>query len=156
LKAITTARCIAKKEARPAAKVAGALNPFMDCSEIEGLSGDLHEDTRGAVFAVMGDAYRREGNMELAAKWYRRASQISAGDHVPVYAHLVCKHQLAEFYEDVLRIHRDHQRRWQAKPRMTRFVRRLGMWANRETREIVRREKRDLEFLRSQVMPQAA
>jgi hypothetical protein len=156
LKAIATAKHLVKKDAHPAAKVAGVINPYMGCTEVEGASGLEHEDIRGSVFAVMGDAYRREGNLELAVKWYRRASQISAGDHVPIYAHLVCKHQLSEFYDDVLTILRDHQRRWEQKPAHVRFFVRLGMWLSREGRELLRGKRQNLEFLQQHTLPKAA
>ena len=155
-KALATARRCVKKEQRPAAKVAAVLNPFMACTEVDGATGLEHEDLRGGVFSVMGDAYRREGNVELAAKWYRRACQLSAGDHVPIYMHIVCKHQLAEFYEDVLRILRDHNRRCEQKPAHVRFFLWLGMCLSREGRELRRSKKYNLEFLQKQTLPKAA
>jgi predicted Zn-dependent protease len=155
-KALDTARRLLKKSPQPAAQVAAALNPYVGCTEIEGVSGRLHEDMRSAIFALMADAYRREEKIELAAKWYRRASQLSPGDHALVYAHMVCKHQLTEFYDDARTIIRDHSRRWKEKSLFTRFVLRLGMWANRETREIARNEKLDHEFLRQNTVAEAA
>jgi hypothetical protein len=156
LKALVTARHLIKKDPHPAAKVAAVVNPYMGCTEVEGASGLEHEDIRGAVFAVMADAYRREGNVELAVKWYRRASQISAGDHVPIYAHMVCKHQLSEFYEELLTVLRDHERRWEQQPAYVRFFLRLGMWLSREGRELLRSKKNNLEFLQKHTLPKAA
>ena len=147
-KALDKARRLLKKGAQPAAQVAAVLNPYMGCTELDGVSGRLHEDMRSAVFALMGDAYRLEGNVELAAKWYRRASQLSPGEHALVYAHMVCKHQLADFYQDAQIIARDYYRRWKERSLITRFFLRLGMWMNSETREVLRSEKRDHEFLR--------
>jgi hypothetical protein len=155
-RALATARRLLKKSPQPAAQVAVALNPYVGCTEIEGVSGRLHEDMRSAIFALMAEAYRREEKIELAAKWYRRASQLSPGDHALVYAHMVCNHQLTEFYQDAQTIVRDHYRRWKEKSLITRSFLRLGMWLNRETREIARSEKRDHEFLRQNTVAEAA
>lgn len=155
-RALLTAKGLLRKDRKPAAKVASVLNPYMQCSEVEGVIGQVSDDMRSSVFAVMGDAYRREGNLELAARWYRRASQISAADHAAIYAHIVARHQLAQFYEDALRTIEEHQRRWHAKPLSERFFLRLGMWLDGERRVAARRTKRDLEFLRQHAVPQAA
>jgi hypothetical protein len=146
-KALRAAGRLVKSHAQPAEKVAAILSPYMGCTEIQGLSGRVHEDVRSAIFATMGDAYRREQKVELAAKWYRRASAVSSGHHATVYAHMVCKHQLSEFYEDALTILQDHQRGWQLKPAITRFLLRVKMWFNAEQRELMRSEKQDLQFL---------
>ena len=111
---------------------------------------------RSSIFATMGDAYRREGNVELAAKWYRRASLISSGGHASVFAYMVCKHKLTDFYNDALTTLEAHQRRWQAKPMLTRIVLRIRIWARQESREIARTEKHALEFLRQNAMAKAA
>ena len=155
-KALVAANRLLNTAVSPAAKVAAVLNPYMDCKEVEGASGQLHEDIRSGIFAVMGDAYRREGNVDLAAKWYRRASLISPGGHAPIYAHLVCKHQLAEFYDDALRTLQEHQRRWRAKPIILRFLLQVRAWADRQGREIARSEKDDLQFLLQHVVSKAA
>ena len=155
-KALVAAERALKAEARPAAKVAGVLNPYMGCTEIEGSSGEEHEYLRSAIFATMGDAYRREGNVELAAKWYRRASQLSTGGHARVYADIVCKHQLAEFYEDAFKVLHDDRLRWAAKPFGTRVARWIRTWTNAEKRQIARNEKRNLEFLQQHAVAKAA
>src|SRR5688572_10076798 len=101
-RALLTARRLLKGPPCPAAKVAEVLNPYMDCTEITGTSGQQHDDMRSSIFALMGDAYRREENVQLAAQWYRRASAISSGGHATVFAYMVCKNQLADFYNDAL------------------------------------------------------
>ena len=140
----------------PAVRIAEVLNPYMDCTEVAGVSGQLHEDIRSSIFALMGDAYRRDGNVQLAAQWYRRASAISPGGHAATFAHMVCKHQLADFYNDALAALEQHQHRWRAKSIMTRILLRLRMWAKRESREIARSEKGDTEFLRQHALPKPA
>lgn len=155
-KALLAANRLLKRDVRPVAKVAAVLNRYMDCTEIEGVSGQPQADIKSAIFAVMGDAYRREGNVELAAKWYRRASLISPGVHAAIYAHLVCKNQLAEFYDDALRTLHEHQGRWLAKPVLSRFLLRALAWTNPEAREIARSEKRDLAFLLQHALAKAA
>lgn len=147
VKALATAQRALKTEERPAAKVASVLNPYMNCSEIEGSSGEEHEELRSAIFATLGDAYRCEGNVQLAAKWYRRASQLSTGCHARIYAYVVCKHQLAEFYDDALKVLQDDQRRWAAKPFGTRFRRWVRSWTNADERQVARAEKTNLQFL---------
>jgi len=157
VKALATARRALKTEERPAAKVAGVLNPYMACSEIEGSSGEEHEDLRSGIFATLGDAYRQEGNVELAAKWYRRASQLSTGCHAGVYAHIVCRQQLSEFYGDALKVLEDDQRRWAAKAFPTRFFHWIRTWTDSDARQLARARKRNLEFLRQHATaPQAA
>jgi hypothetical protein len=156
LNALLAARRLVKREARPAANVAALLNPIMGCTEIEGISGRPHEEMRSSIFAAMGDAYRCEGNVELAARWYRRASQLFPGAHARVYAHIVCKHQLAEFYQDALKVLDDYHREWLSKPLRTRCMLRLGMWLDREERAISRAQKQDLDFLRQHAVAQAA
>lgn len=111
---------------------------------------------RSSIFALMGDAYRREENVQLAAQWYRRASAISPGGHAIAFAYMVCKHQLADFYNDALATLEAHQRRWLAKPMMRRILLRIGMWAGREGRDLARSEKHALEFLRQHAMAKAA
>ena len=131
----------------------------MDCTEIGGVTGQLHDDMRSSIFAVMGDAYRREGNVQLAVQWYRRASVISSGGHATVFAHMVCNHQLADFYGDALATLEEHRRRWLAKPLRVRFLLRVVAGCRRgdpEAREIVRREKSYLEFLRQHALAKAA
>jgi hypothetical protein len=155
-KALVAAERALKTQPRPAAAVAGALNPYMGCTQIEGATGELHEDLRSAIFSTLGDAYRHEGNMELAAKWYRRASQLSTGRHARVYAWIVCKHQLAEFYNEALKVLEDDQRRWATKPLLTRFSRWVRTWSNADTRLMARSEKQTLEFLRQHAVAQAA
>jgi len=155
-RALLTARRLLKGPACPAAKVAEVLNQYMDCTEITGTSGQQHDDMRSSIFALMGDAYRRDGNMQLAAQWYRRASAISPGCHACVFAHMVCKHQLADFYNDALATLEQHQRRWLAKPMMRRILLRIGMWAKRDSRDLARSEKHALEFLRQHAMAKAA
>ena len=111
---------------------------------------------RSSIFALMGDAYRRDGNVQLAAQWYRRASAISPGGHAVVFAYMVCKQQLVDFYNDALATLEQHQRRWLAKPIMTRILLRIGMWARRDGRDLARSEKHALEFLRQNAMAKAA
>ena len=111
---------------------------------------------RSAIFATMGDAYRREGNVDLAAKWYRRASQLSTGGHAGVYAHIVCQHQLAEFYEDALKVLQDDQGRWAVRPFRARFFHWVRTWADSERREIARGKKANLEFLQQHAVSKAA
>ena len=154
--ALLAARRVIKREARPAAGVAAALNSVMACTEIEGVTGRPHEELRSIIFAVMGDAYRAEGNVELAAKWYRRASQLFPGDHARVYAHVVCQHQLTDFYQDALKVLEDYHREWLTKPFSTRFGLRLKRLLNREERAITRAAQQDLDFLRQHSVAQAA
>jgi hypothetical protein len=155
-KALLAARRLLEETVQPVAKVAVVLNPYMDCTEVQGATGPLQEDLRSAIFAVMGEAYRRENNVALAAKWYRRASQIFPGGHAPAYAHMVCEHQLAEFYDDALRTLQEHQRRRRAKPFIMRFVLQVRSWTNRQLREIAHTEKQDLQFLLEHVVSKAA
>jgi hypothetical protein len=146
-KALLAANRLLQETERPAAKIAALLNPYLTCTEIEGATGQLHEDIRSGIFGVMGDAYRHEENVELAARWYRRASQISPGGHATNYAHIVCKHQLAEFYPDALKTLQEHQRRRLAKPIILRFVLCIWRWVSSERRKIARSERHDLKFL---------
>jgi len=135
---------------RPAIEVVRILEPFFDCTEVDGLSGQSHEDTRSMIFALVGDAYRREGSVHEAGAWYRRASNISSGGHATIYAHLVCKNQLSDYYDDALTTLREHQRRWRAKPVVWRLLSRLvawRMWADPEGRVIARSESQNLRFL---------
>ena len=155
-KALVAAERVLQEDPRPAARVAGVVNPYMNCTEVEGANGEEHEDLRSAIFAALGDAYRCEGNVELAAKWYRRASQLSTGRHARVYAYIVCKHQLAEFYGDALKVLQDDQLRWATKPLRARFIRWVRAWTNAQKREIERSEKRNLQFLRQNVVSKAA
>ncbi|HKQ36540.1 MAG TPA: hypothetical protein VJ063_00600, partial [Verrucomicrobiae bacterium] len=124
---------------------------------IEGSSGEEHEELRSAIFATLGDAYRCEGNVGLAAKWYRRASQLSTGLHARVYAYVVCKHQLAEFYEDALKVLQDDQRRWAAKPFGTRLRRWIHTVTHADERQVAKSEKGNLQFLQQHTptQPQA-
>jgi hypothetical protein len=131
----------------------------MDCTEIGGASGQLHDDMRSSIFARMGDAYRREGNVQMAAQWYRRASRISPGDHASAYAHMVSKHELADFYSDALETLEAHRRRWMTKPMILRFLLRIvswRKWSDPEGREIACGVKRSLKFLREHAMAKAA
>ena len=155
-KALALAQRALKTEERPAARVAGVLNPYMDCSEIDGVGGEEHENMRSAIFATMGDAYRAEWNVQLAAKWYRRASQLSTGGHAGVYAHIVCQHQLVEFYEDALKVLQDDEGRWAARSLRARFFHWVRTWTNAEKRGIARAKKSNLEFLRQHAVSQAA
>jgi len=158
-KALLTASRLLKGRVHPAARIAEVLNPYMDCTEVGGVSGQLQDDIRSSIFGLMGDAYRREGNVQLAAQWYRRASLISCGGHATVFAHMVCNHQLADFYGDALASLEQHRRRWLAKPMMVRILLRVVAWCRRgdpEAREIVRREKAYLEFLRQHALAKAA
>jgi hypothetical protein len=158
VKALQTVQGLLKGPVRPAARIAEVLSPYMDCTEVGGVDGQLQVDIRSSIFARMGDAYRREGNAQLAAQWYRRASAISPGDHAVTYAHTVCKHELADFYSDALATLEEHRRRWLAKPIMVRFMRRIvpRKWTDPEGREIVSSEKRNLEFLRQRAFKKAA
>jgi hypothetical protein len=155
-KALVKAGRLLKGPVLPAARVAEVLNPFMDCTEVSGITGQEHDDMRSSIFALMGDAYRREENAQLAANWYRRASSISSGAHANVYAQLVCKHQLTDFYNDALTALEEHRRRWLAKPLMTRCFLRIAAWRSAEGRELARREKYHLEFLRQNALAKAA
>jgi hypothetical protein len=134
----------------PAAEIAQVLSPYMDCTEITGAAGQAHDDMRSSIFGLMGDAYRRENNVQLAAQWYRRASLISPGSHAPAYAHMVREHQLADFYSDALTTLEAHQRRRLAKPVLTRLLRRFVASRKEDL------EKGDLEFLRQHAVPKAA
>lgn len=138
------------------ARVAAALSRYMDCTDITGLSGREHEDLRSQIFSVMADAYRCEDNVQLALKWYRRASSISSSGFAPVFARLVCQHQAAEFYDDALRMLEEHVTRWYEKPLYRRLFLRLRGWFNRESRDLFRSEKNDLEFLRQHAVAKAA
>lgn len=150
------ARRLLRGPVRPAARIAEVLHPYMDCTEVGGVSGQLHDDMRSSIFALMGDAYRREGNAQLAAHWYRRASAISPGGHAATYADLVCKHELADFYNDALATLEEHRRRWRAKPLMVRLLRRVVAWADGEGREIARSERGALKFLHQHALLKAA
>jgi hypothetical protein len=145
-----------KGPAVPAARVAELLHPYMDCTEVGGVTGQQQDDMRSAIYALMGDAYRLEGNMQLAAQWYRRASSISSGNHAPVFAQMVSRHRLADFYADALAALEEHRRRWLAKPLRTRFCLWLMAWMKKERRELARSEKAVLEFLRQNALAKAA
>jgi len=156
-RALLTATRLLKGPLCPAARVAEVLSPYMDCTEVTGTRDSLEEqDMRSSIFAAMGDAYRRDGNAQLAAQWYRRASVISPAGHVPVYAYMVCKHQLTDFYSDALATLEEHQRRWLAKSFWARLRRRIASWTNSERREIIRNEQSALEFLRQHALAKAA
>ncbi len=154
-KAVAGAKRLLKTQG-PVAKVAATLSRFMDCTDITGLTGREHEDLRSQIFAVMADAYRVEGNVQLALKWYHRASTISSSGFGPVYARMVCEHQAAEYYADALRMLEEHLTRWYEMPLPRRFFLRLRIWLNREKRHLARHEKRDLEFLRQHALAKAA
>jgi len=158
MKALQMVEGLLKGPVRPAARIAEVLSPYMDCTEVGGVDGQLQADIRSSIFARMGDAYRRDGNAQLAAQWYRRASAISPADHAATYAHTVCKHELVDFYSDALATLEEHRRRWLAKPIMVRFIRRIvpRKWTDPEGREIVSSEKRNLEFLRQRAFKKAA
>lgn len=143
-KALVAADRALNEDPKPAARVASIVNPYMNCTEVEGANGEEHEDLRSGIFAALGDAYRCEGNVELAAKWYRRASQLSTGRHARVYAYIVAKHQLAEFYGDALKVLEDDKLRWKGKSFGTRFGRWIRTLTNSGKREIARSEKRTL------------
>jgi hypothetical protein len=156
-KALLAARRLLNGPVCPAARVAEVLSLYMDCTEVAGAGDPLQEqDIRSAIFAAMGDAYRRDGNVQLAAQWYRRASAISPGGHAPIYAYMVCKHQLTDFYSDALGTLEEHQRRWLGKPLWARLLRRMATWTNSQRREIIRNEKSALEFLRQHALAKAA
>jgi hypothetical protein len=157
-KALLAANRLLKGPVCPAARVAEVLSPYMDCTEVREANGQLHEGARSSIFATMGDAYRRDGNVQLAAQWYRRASVISPGDHVPIYAYMVCKHQLADFYSDALATLEEHQRRWLTKPVLVRLFRWIALrtWADTERREMARNGKSALDFLRQHALAKAA
>ena len=155
-KALATTKGLLKGPVRPAAKIAEVLSPYMDCTEVRDVKGQVYEDLRSGIFATMGDAYRRDGNVQLAAQWYRRASVISPGSHAGIYAYMVCQHQLTDFYDDALATLEEHQRRWQAKPLWVRLLRRIAAWTNAERREIVRSQKSALDFLRQHALAKAA
>jgi len=150
-KALRNASGLLKGPIHPAAEIAQVLSPYMDCTEITGATGQARDDMRSSIFGLMGDAYRRENNVQLAAQWYRRASLISPGSHAPVYAHMVREHQLADFYSDALATLEEHQRRCLGKPIMARFLARIV-----GSRGWTDREKGDLEFLRHHAVPKAA
>lgn len=155
-KALVKASRLLNGPVLPAVRIAEVLNPYMDCTEVSGISGQQHDDMRSSIFALMGDAYRREGNAQLAANWYRRASSISSSGHATVYAQMVCKHQLTDFYNDALAALEEHRRRWLAKPMVARFLLRIAAWRSAERRELARREKYHLEFLRQHALAKAA
>jgi len=150
-KALRKASGLLEGPVHPAAKIAEVLSPYMDCTEVTGASDQLHDDIRSSIFAMMGDAYRREGNVQLAAQWYRRASGISPGSHAPAYAHMVCEHQLADFYSDALTTLVAHRGRWLAKPMIARLLHRIMT-----SRKEANLEKNDLEFLRQHAISKAA
>ena len=154
-KALVTARRYLKIQG-PVAKVATTLSRYMDCTDIIGLSGRPHEDLRSQIFAVMAEAYRVEGNVPLALKWYRRASSISSSGYAPIYARLVCENQATEFYEDALKNLEEHLARWFERPLRQRFFLRLRKWFSSEHRELARSKDRDLEFLRQHAVAKAA
>jgi hypothetical protein len=158
-RALLTAQRLLKGPVLPATRIAQVLNPYMDCTEVGGVRGQLHDDMRSSIFARMGDAYRREGNVQMAAQWYRRASRISPGNHATAFAHMVSKHELADFYNDALETLEAHRRRWLAKPIILRFLLRIvggPKWSDPEGREIASGEKRALKFLREHAMAEAA
>ena len=129
----------------------------MDCTEISDAKGEAHDQLKSSIFARMGDAYRREGNVQLAAHWYRRACRVSPTTHATVYAYMVCKHQLSDFYSDALAALEQHHERQSSKSLLTRIFIGLGTWAKPgEAREITRNQKRNLEFLRQNTLAKAA
>jgi hypothetical protein len=102
--------------AKPRAhEIIQVLQPYHDCTEIGDINSALHESTRSMIFALTADAYRIEGDAQQAAEWYRKASSIYSGGHAELYAHLVCKHKLSEFYSDALRTLQENQCRWKAR-----------------------------------------
>jgi len=151
LEALLHANRLLNGRVRPADEIAQVLRPFYNCTSIEGARSQRHEDLlRSLIFALTADAYRREGSVHEAAILYRHASTISPGGHATIYAHLVCKHRLSDFYADALRTLQEYRRRWLAKPRIVRILLRLfawRTWADKEGREITRSEDGDYQFL---------
>lgn len=140
----------------PPEKVVRLLAPFFDCTEVTGAHGQMHEDIRSMIFALAGDAYRRAGNVTEAAVWYKRASAISPGGHAVIYAHMVCKHQLADYYSDAFMTIQEHRRRWMSQPALVRAWRRLvtwPAWLDKEGREIMCTESKDYQFLSMYAQP---
>ncbi len=135
---------------RPAAEIVEVLKPFYNCTGIEGTRSQRQEEKmRSQIFALTADAYRREESLHEAAMLYRHASSISPGNHVPFYAHLVCKHGLSDFYGDALKVLQEYRRRWLAKPRVVRLLQRLFAWSRmrKEDGEVSRTEDRNYQFL---------
>lgn len=106
------------------------LAPYRDLVKIEGLSDDRNKALFNLYNSIMGDAYREAKQPELAADWYRRASDLRRdGVYIDNYIETVLTHELTTHYEHALVCLRENRRIWKQTHFLMRACEHVVTWA---------------------------
>lgn len=138
----------------PAEDVVATLEPLHNCTNITGMSEKNRMAAVSMIYALTADAYRKEHNFAEAAIWYRKASEFSPGGHAEIFAHMVCKNELKDFYRDAYTILLESKVSWERRNWFERAyltIMAWRWWFDPEGREISFSKKRNLEFLEKEL-----
>jgi len=89
------------------------LEPYLNIDAIDELEKMRSERILGLYSATVADCYREKGDVSSAAQWYRRAStfRMSCG-FTNLYAEMVIKHKLSDYYEHALMCVEQGHKEW--------------------------------------------
>jgi hypothetical protein len=98
------------------------IEPYACCAEFTDAAEEQTRRIRSIICSVVADCHRELGDVNLAAKCYREASEYwMFGGYAPFYADMVTAHELAEHYEEALECLRFNQASWQQRPLSVRL-----------------------------------
>lgn len=128
------------------------IEPYADCEEFLGAAKEQTQRVRSILCSVVADCHRELGDVNLAAKKYREASEHwMFGGYAPYYADMVIEHELAEHYQKALECLKFNKESWRQRPLSVRlwshFVSRWWLYPSewrvqfRERRRMARLEE---------------
>jgi TPR repeat protein len=133
-----------------AADVMLVLGPYLECTEVTGVSEWASSGGIGLVHALAGDAYRKDKNFTAAAQWYRKASERGVA-HAIFYARVVCEAALADYYVDALATVERQRSQWRRRSFFERISCQLQVahtWFDPDWWYYKRHEQKDYAFLK--------
>jgi hypothetical protein len=92
------------------------LEPYLNINEIDGIKKQTSDTILSLYSATVADCYREKAEFISAAKWYRRASAFRITGFTNLYADMVIRHKLSDYYEHALMCLEQGRKEWKSKP----------------------------------------
>lgn len=93
------------------------LEPYFNIDSIDGLKKPGSDIILCLYSATVADCYREKGDIVSAAQWYKRASTFRiCGGFPNLYAQMVIKHRLSDYYKNALMCIEQGRKEWKSMP----------------------------------------
>ncbi len=92
------------------------LEPYLNIDGIDGIKKQTSDTILSLYTATVADCYREKADYISAAQWYRRASAFKITASPNLYAKMVIRHKLSDYYEHALMCLEQSRKEWKSRP----------------------------------------